>query len=249
MILKKDYMSSLFPSEQKLFLAVGLNDTEALIEAITEIKKINILFKDHAESLSMASLNRKDLLGETAVMVAAQYGKKACLEILIKYGADLNIRNKEGRTALILSAFAKEWECFKALMESNDLDLEVQDKDGNTALHYAAENGHEEICKSLMAKMENIEIRNHENYTPRHMALSNHKVSCYELLIRHKELKQSLEKASKETIKQKHPPSKNWPWFRRRPMVSFDKSKTEEMTPLQKEKKSSGAKKDIIKSR
>ena len=71
-------------------------------------------------------------VNQTALMCAAssQFFTKT-LEILLKAGADVNIRNDEGKDALL---FAANYMCLDMLLEAG-ADVNITDNDGNTALH------------------------------------------------------------------------------------------------------------------
>ena len=70
-------------------------------------------------------------------MDAAKYGKDDIVRIFINAGADIDHRNENGDTALILSAKEGHWETFKTLIEFG-ADIHIKNKVGDTA-HMVAE--------------------------------------------------------------------------------------------------------------
>jgi len=90
-------------------------------------------------------------------MVAA-YGTAEAVQLLIDAGADLNVQEEEGRTALMLAAqdcdskdcnSKSSIEAVKVLLQAG-ADLSIRSKDGRTALMLAATSE----CKTLLAEAE-----------------------------------------------------------------------------------------------
>ena len=71
------------------------------------------------------------------------------LAVFAKQNVDTNIKNKDGRTALILSVINKNKDVLKGLIKLG-AKLNEADKDGKTALMYAVELGIEDFVKELM---------------------------------------------------------------------------------------------------
>lgn len=73
-------------------------------------------------------------------MLTAANDDAKCVELLIGNGANVNLRDKDGRTALM---YAVQKGCDKAgeLLLKNKANPNLQDKDGKTALMFAAEQG------------------------------------------------------------------------------------------------------------
>ena len=73
-------------------------------------------------------------------MLSWENAVSKCVELLIGNGANVNLRDKDGRTALM---YAVQKGCDKAgeLLLKNKANPNLQDKDGKTALMFAAEQG------------------------------------------------------------------------------------------------------------
>ncbi len=84
---------------------------------------------------------------------------------IIKYGADVNYKNKKGKTPLMYAAEKGRKEIVNLLLE-NGADVNAADNFGNTALMYAAKNGdvlkenHAQIVKLLISKGANVNAGN-----------------------------------------------------------------------------------------
>jgi ankyrin repeat protein len=83
-------------------------------------------------------------------MLAAENGHAATVTLLLDKGADLNVQDKTGKTAL-MSAAAKGDAATVALLLDKRADLNLKDKTGKTALMWATQNGHTAIVETLVA--------------------------------------------------------------------------------------------------
>lgn len=74
------------------------------------------------------------------------------MKYLCHFGCDVNLKNKEGETALIVACARGCIESVKALIE-HKADLNFHDKRGNTALHWAVRR-HYTIISLLLIQAE-----------------------------------------------------------------------------------------------
>lgn len=84
----------------------------------------------------------------TALMASVVKGNKDLVELLIKSGANLNLTDTNGLTALIYAVQFKNIEMLKLLLEHH-ADKSLVDKNGKTAFEYAVFSGNEEIISLL----------------------------------------------------------------------------------------------------
>merc|ERR1712168_634833 len=75
------------------------------------------------------------------------------VDLLLEAGADVNIRDEDGSTALMCAAEHGHIEIVKLLMQHPDINLSATDNDGLTALSVAMEAGHRDIGVLLYANM------------------------------------------------------------------------------------------------
>ena len=75
----------------------------------------------------------------TALMWGAMMGHIEILDVLIKAGADVNLKGEYNRTALILAVLKGHTEIVKALIEAG-ADVNAKDNGNMTALDYARDN-------------------------------------------------------------------------------------------------------------
>lgn len=65
-------------------------------------------------------LNRQDKFGYTGLIIAVQKGRLAVVRVLLEFGADVRVRDKEGKTALWFARESKyrNWDIEKVLVET-----------------------------------------------------------------------------------------------------------------------------------
>jgi ankyrin repeat protein len=97
-------------------------------------------------------LNLRDIDGGTALIIASEFSDtsgKEIVEALISAGADLNIQNKDGYTALMTATFYHNQETVDALISAG-ADLNIQDEDGETALMLATKESNYSTADALI---------------------------------------------------------------------------------------------------
>ena len=84
-----------------------------------------------------------------ALHLAAQSSHEAALRVLIEDGANIHVKDGQGRTALHLAA-EKGHEGVLQLLIKNGTSAHEKDNRGRMALHLAAKNGHEAVLRLLI---------------------------------------------------------------------------------------------------
>lgn len=103
--------------------------------------------------------------GDLALTAAARNGCLNTVEILLTRGANIDLHNKQGFTALGLSVKEGYWAVADKLLQSGaDLDEPVTSA-RKTSLMIAAEEGHLEIMDLLIERGANLETQDHEGFT------------------------------------------------------------------------------------
>ncbi len=92
--------------------------------------------------------------GDTPLLLAAKRVNVAntvrTIKLLLKYGADIDMRNAEGQTALIAAANNGRIHAFHALLDGG-ADLTVCDNNGQTALMRLAVDGRPRVIKKVLS--------------------------------------------------------------------------------------------------
>jgi ankyrin repeat protein len=92
-------------------------------------------------------------------MLAAAAGQVDTVRLLIDNGADLNAKNDDGSTALMVAALKGHLEIVRTLLAAG-ADVSVQDLDQDSALKLAVENGHAELVKILLEQGAYYQLKN-----------------------------------------------------------------------------------------
>jgi ankyrin repeat protein len=89
------------------------------------------------------------------LLKAAQAGKTAEVVRLVENGANVQVRDREGKTALAIAAYYNSWEMAAALLK-HGADPNARGYDGWTPLMRAAKNGNREVIRVLASHGANV---------------------------------------------------------------------------------------------
>ncbi|XP_069498178.1 CARD- and ANK-domain containing inflammasome adapter protein-like [Ambystoma mexicanum] len=111
-------------------------------------------------------VNAINAFGETLLHVAAANGRVPVIELLIKMGAKIDLKDQNGRTALHRAAENGHADAVRVLLRAG-ANMYALDKDGHTPLHLAAQHQHLGILK-IMLEEEDRHYKNGHHFL--HMA-------------------------------------------------------------------------------
>lgn len=126
-------------------------------------------------------VNTVDIEGNTLVMLAVRENNKDLLEQLILRRARLNVRNRNGDTALRMAAFTGKLPFVQRLVEAG---AEVN-MYGWSPLSYAAFNGHADIVEYLLKRGAEINAKTENGSTALLLAARNSHREVAEILLKH----------------------------------------------------------------
>lgn len=92
-------------------ILVGDEGDNILMRSILSDKDLSQLIIQKNKSL----VNKKNKLGETALFTAARYGTTTEIDFLVKNGAQKDLKNNEGKTALVVAKEAQNKQTQKSL--------------------------------------------------------------------------------------------------------------------------------------
>jgi len=118
----------------------------------------------------------------TQLQLAASRGEIELIKEILNKGADINEKNKHGKTALMLAAGNGRVEATQLLLKRNAA-IDTQEIDGMTALMMAASDGKTETVKLLVDSGANVNITNNYGATAMtNAAFFNHAESVKAIL-------------------------------------------------------------------
>ena len=130
-----------------------------------------------------ADLNSVDGEGNTALhYVARGFDKRETIALdLLRRGAQVNVKNMEGNTPLIIASGRRDLSVISALLD-NGADVNAQNKNGWSSLMEAAKEGHLPIVKLLTEHGANPSQVNKDGKTAAELANNHKRIQVYEYL-------------------------------------------------------------------
>ncbi|XP_070605896.1 M-phase phosphoprotein 8 isoform X2 [Erythrolamprus reginae] len=144
------------------------------------------------------NLDQEDSSGMTLVMLAAAGGHDDILRLLIRKGAKVNCRQKNGTTALIHAAEKNNLTTAALLLEAG-AHVNVQQKTGETALMKACKRGNYDIVRLMIENGADCNISSKHQSTALHFAKQCNNLLVSELLRNHLAM---LTRVAEETIRE-----------------------------------------------
>ena len=104
------------------------------------------------------------------------FGREELFRLLLAAGADPNVKEENGFTALMQAINTEASDIAKALLEMK-VDINAKRTDGWTALHFAASRGSKEIVELLLARGADVNLVTADGQTPLRVAISRKQVA------------------------------------------------------------------------
>ncbi|XP_066225233.1 M-phase phosphoprotein 8 isoform X2 [Saccopteryx leptura] len=143
------------------------------------------------------NLDQEDSSGMTLVMLAAAGGQDDLLRLLLRKGAKVNGRQRNGTTALIHAAEKNFLTTVAILLEAGAF-VNVQQSSGETALMKACKRGNSDIVRLVIECGADCNILSKHQNSAMHFAKQCNNVLVYDLLKNHLD---TLSRVAEETIK------------------------------------------------
>jgi serine/threonine-protein phosphatase 6 regulatory ankyrin repeat subunit B len=104
--------------------------------------------------------------GLTALYIATLWSEDDVVKALIEHGANVNVADDNGWTALRIAAHFGRLTTVQALLGAPEININAQDSEGSTALYIAALNGNYDVVKELINHGANVNLANNDRWTP-----------------------------------------------------------------------------------
>ncbi|XP_049889317.1 KN motif and ankyrin repeat domain-containing protein 2-like [Epinephelus moara] len=102
--------------------------------------------------MELGNINiRSSQTGQTALHLAVRHGRVVMVRLLLSCGADTNIQDNQGTTALMFASERGHTHIARLLLERSQCDLTLTDKRGQTALSIAMQGSHTDTAALLQA--------------------------------------------------------------------------------------------------
>jgi ankyrin repeat protein len=124
---------------------------------------------------------KRVIYSDKAFFDAVKTGNREIVAMSIKEGFNVNAKDKDGYTALLIAAEKGDLEMAHLLVEKG-ADVNAKDKDGYTALMYVAYTGNLEISKILIKNGADVNVRDKDGWTALMFARMGKKADITELL-------------------------------------------------------------------
>lgn len=126
-----------------------------------------------------------DRLGRTSLHIASCKGQTSLVRIVLDYGANAEIRNRRGCSALLDTVRANTWpkQAIIEMLLAKGANVNVSDSEGYTAIHYAVLNGNGILVAILLDAGANVEATTPRGIKPLHMAVEEENGILQDLLI------------------------------------------------------------------
>ncbi|XP_036355681.1 ankyrin repeat, PH and SEC7 domain containing protein secG-like [Octopus sinensis] len=106
-------------------------------------------------------------------MAACEQGSTSLIAFLIESGANMDMSDEKGRTALHYAVKSRKIDAVASLV-SRGANVNKQNSDGNTPLHWAVRKNYKDVVKVLLSSKGNnilqVTQRNNKGWTPLHLA-------------------------------------------------------------------------------
>ncbi|XP_067654386.1 ankyrin repeat domain-containing protein 50-like [Haliotis asinina] len=111
-------------------------------------------------SLHKLDIDRGGFKKKTPVMLAGQGGHKEVVEVLVKHGANLLLRDERGDNILHLACWEGHLGVVKYIISLHKMDIDKGGFEKKTPVMLAGEGGHKEVVEVLVTDGANLALRN-----------------------------------------------------------------------------------------
>ncbi|POM66248.1 Hypothetical protein PHPALM_17926 [Phytophthora palmivora] len=117
----------------------------------------------------------------------------AVIELLLRFGATVDVRSQDGKTALHCSTSDDAYEVAKLLLDAG-ADANIQDEIGRTALHYCIQEGGLVVADLLLSRGACVDVADTNGITPIDLMLQRRDLNVLQILLNHHQCVSTLQR-------------------------------------------------------
>lgn len=146
----------------------NMNDAETAEDA----RRQSLDLPDLVNAMLRHGANVNDNIGCTPLMVAACFGRRDSLRLLLEHGAEVNTAGEGGITALMYASSNPRGDMVRRLLECG-ADVNAKNKAGMTPLMYACCHLHAETVRLLLKNGAEVNAQAYDGETALHEAVQS----------------------------------------------------------------------------
>ncbi|KAE8981603.1 hypothetical protein PF010_g22573 [Phytophthora fragariae] len=108
----------------------------------------------------------------------------AVIKILLQFGADVDARSKDGKSALHCSTSDDAYDVAKMLLDAG-ASIDALDEHGKTPLHYCVQEGGLLVTELLLSRGANIDVEDKDGVSPLTLVLKQSNLNVLQLFLNH----------------------------------------------------------------
>ncbi len=170
------------PTAARPEMAEGTKDFNARVSETveaSEVNRIRTMIKDSPDLINARDSSQES---DTKLHTAARLGQATVVQFLLENGAEVDARNKSGRTPLHEAAATGRRAVVQLLLDRK-ADPNATDRSGNTPGHLAAAEGYKAVLEALLTAGADPNAKSTDGMTPLHRAGAKDRKAVAELLL------------------------------------------------------------------
>lgn len=100
-----------------------------------------------------ADPNARNAHMSSCLTLAAEYGHLECLKVMLEYGAEIKVVDRDNDTPMILALYCKHWDVVEFLLEQEECDLLTKNLRGFDPLTLACITGRVNVIRKISSKI------------------------------------------------------------------------------------------------
>ncbi|KAI5843567.1 ankyrin repeat-containing domain protein [Morchella snyderi] len=100
-----------------------------------------------------ADPNARNAHMSSCLTLAAEYGHLECLKVMLEYGAEINVVDRDNDTPMILALYREHWDVVEFLLEQEECDVLTKNLNGFDPLTLACIMGRANVIRKISSKI------------------------------------------------------------------------------------------------